>query len=134
MKPLTIGQLAKRAQVNIDTVRYYEKRRLIPEPPRRQSGYRQYSPDDVARIQFIKRAQELGFALKEIEELLVLRVDPDTTCADVKEQAVAKIADISTKIQTLQRMKKVLTKLATACDARAPTSECPILDALGTKE
>ncbi len=133
MKPLTIGQLAKRAQVNIDTIRYYEKRRLIPEPPRRQSGYRQYSPDDVARIQFIKRAQELGFALKEIEELLALRVDPDTTCADVKEQTEAKIADISTKIQTLQRMKRVLTKLATACDVRAPTSECPILEALDTK-
>ena len=134
MNILTIGQLAKRAQVNVDTIRYYERRGLIPEPPRRQSGYRQYSQDDVVRIQFIKRAQELGFALKEIEELLALRVDPDTTCAGIKEQTEAKIADISTKIQTLQRMTRVLTRLATACDARAPTSECPILEALDTKD
>lgn len=74
METLTIGQLAKNAGVNIETIRYYERRGLIPEPPRRESGYRQYSPEFVTRIQFIKRAQELGFSLNEIAELLALRV------------------------------------------------------------
>jgi len=73
MDTLTIGQLAQDAQVKVDTVRYYERRGLIPKPPRGKSGYRQYSPDDVARIQFIRRAQELGFTLNEIGELLALR-------------------------------------------------------------
>ena len=134
MTALTIGQCARKAQVNVDTIRYYERRGLIPEPPRRQSGYRQYHENDVARIQFIKRAQELGFTLNEVEELLALRVDPTTKCVDVKEQTEGKIADISAKIKTLQRMKRVLTQLAASCDARAPTNECPILEALDRKE
>lgn len=134
MASMTIGALARKARVNVDTIRYYERRGLIAEPPRRQSGYREYSEEDVTRIRFIKRAQELGFTLREVEELLELRVDPETTCADVKEQTEAKIADIAAKIKTLQRMKRVLTKLAAACDVRAPTTECPILEALDPKE
>ncbi len=82
MENLTIGKVAKRAQVNVETVRYYERRGLIPQPPRRESGYRRYSQDTVARIQFIKRAKELGFTLKEISELLFLRFDPDTNSID----------------------------------------------------
>ena len=101
---------------------------------RRQSGYRQYHENDVARIRFIKRAQELGFTLNEVEELLALRVDPTTKCVDVKEQTEGKIADISAKIKTPQRMKRVLTQLAASCDARAPTNECPILEALDRKD
>lgn len=131
---MTIGQLAKKAQVNVETVRYYERRGLIPEPPRRESGYRQYSQDVVARIQFIKRAKELGFSLKEILELLSLRVDPDTPCADVKRRAEVKLADIEEKIRALQRMKKALTKLAASCSGRGPISECPILEALDAEE
>lgn len=127
---LTTGQLAKKAGVNIETVRYYERRGLIPEPPRRDSGHRQYSQDAIARIQFIKHAKELGFSLKEIDELLSLRVNPDTTCADVKKRTEAKIIDIEEKLLSLQRIKRALTKLAEECRGRGPTSECPILDAL----
>lgn len=130
MKTLTIGQLAKQAQVNVETVRYYERRGLIPEPPRRESGYRQYSQDAVARLQFIRRAKELGFSLREISDLLSLRVGPDATCGDVKRRAERKLTDIEEKLQALQRMKKALTKLAAACRGRGPTSECPILEAL----
>ena len=134
MENFTIGQLAKKARVNVETVRYYERRGLIPEPPRRRSGYRQYSRDDVARIRFIKRAKELGFSLKEISELLSLRADPQTTCGDVKGQAEAKIADIEGKVRALQRMKEALKKLAASCGGYGPTSECPILEALDARE
>ena len=130
MKSLTIGQLAKRAEVNIETIRFYERRGLIPEPPRRDSGYRQYSEGDVIRILFIRRAKELGFSLKEILELLSLKIDPDTTCGDIKRRAETKIADIDQKIRTLQGMKRALAKLVTLCRGRGPTSECPILETL----
>ena len=130
MGHLTIGQLAKRSLVNIETVRYYERRGLIPKPPRRESGYRQFSEDTVARIRFIKHAQEVGFTLKEIEELLSLRVDPATTCGDIKRHAEAKIAEVENKIKALKTMKAALIKLKAACRGRGPTSECPILDAL----
>jgi MerR family mercuric resistance operon transcriptional regulator len=83
MEILTIGQLAKQAGVNIETIRYYERQGLLPEPPRRASGYRQYSAEFVKRIQFIKRAQTLGFSLKEIAELLDLRIESDTACDQV---------------------------------------------------
>lgn len=133
MDHLTIGQLAKRAEVNIQTVRYYERRGLIPEPPRRESGYRQYPQSAVVRIQFIKHAKELGFSLKEVAELLSLRVAPDTSCGDVKRRAVAKIAEVEEKIRTLQRMKNALRELASACKGQGPTSECPILEKLGSE-
>ena len=106
----------------------------MPKPPRRESGYRQYSEPDVTRIKFIKRAQTLGFTLKEISELLNLRVDPDTTCGDVRRRAEVKIADMEEKIKALQRMKKALTKLASTCRGRGPTTECPILEMLGSEE
>lgn len=131
---MTIGQLAKKAQVNVETVRYYERRGLIPEPPRRESGYRRYAQDAVARIQFIKRVKELGFSLREILELLSLRMDPDTTCADVKRRAEVKIADIEEKIRSLRGMQKALMKLAASCTGRGPTNECPILEALDAEE
>lgn len=116
--------------MNIETIRYYERRGLIPEPLRSKSGYRQYALDAVKRITFTKRAQELGFSLKEIQELLSLRVNPETTSADIKKRAQAKIADIEAKISDLERMKGTLMKLASACREGDPTSACPILDAL----
>lgn len=134
MKHLTIGKLAKKAEVNVETVRYYEKRGLIAKPPRRDAGYRQYSQDVVARIQFIKRAKELGFSLREISELLSLRVDPSTTCGDVKRQAEVKIADVGEKIRVLQNIKKALTKLVALCHGQGPNSECPIMEILDNKE
>lgn len=134
MENLTIGQLAKEAKVNVETVRYYERRGLIPKPPRKDSGYRQYPPEAVSRIQFIKHAQELGFSLKEIAELLSLRVDPNTTCGDVKRRAESKIKEVEEKIQALQRIKRALAKLAALCRGRGPTSECPILEALDAEQ
>jgi MerR family mercuric resistance operon transcriptional regulator len=130
MKTLSVGQLAKDANVNIETVRYYERRGLLPEPKRRESGYREYSPEDVFRIKFIKRAQELGFTLKEISELLALRVDAKTTCAKVKKQAEAKISDIEEKILLLKKMKAALGKLASSCKDHKPQQGCPILEYL----
>jgi MerR family copper efflux transcriptional regulator len=130
MKPLTIGQVAQKAGVGVETVRFYERQGLLEEPARKESGYRQYPEDVVARLRFIKRAKELGFSLKEIKELLALRVDPATTCREVKKQAQAKIADVEGKIRSLLRMKEALVELTRACRGRGPTSECPILDAL----
>ena len=134
MKDLTIGKLAKEAQVNVETIRYYERRGLIPRPPQRKSGYRLYSQDIVSRIHFIKRAQELGFTLKEISELLYLRVAPDTTCADVKKRAEIKIADIEEKIGALESIREALTKLVALCRGKGPTGECPIMEMLDAKE
>jgi len=127
---LTIGKVAQRAGVGVETIRFYERQGLISEPPRKDSGYRLYSPDAVARIRFIRKAKELGFSLKEIKELLSLRIDPLTDCADIQERAEAKVRDIEGKIQTLQRMKKALANLVAACPGRGPVSKCPILDTL----
>lgn len=134
METLTIGNLANKAHVNVETVRYYERMELISKPLRPQSGYRQYSQDSVTRIIFIKRAQELGFSLKEISELLTLRVDPETTCDDFKNRALIKIAGIEERIDNLQKMKRALKKLTASCDERCPTCECPILEALEANE
>ena len=130
MQTLSIGQLAGEAGVNVETIRFYERKGLIPEPPRSASGYRQYTEQDVARIKFIKRAQVLGFTLKEVSELLALRVDPETTCAQVKVQAERKIAQIDEKMHALVAMKSALQKLAATCTGAGPLSACPILDYL----
>lgn len=130
MKPLTIGQVAKRTGIGVETVRFYEREGLLEEPARRPSGYRQFDERIVTRLRFIRRAKELGFTLNEIKELLSLKLDPSTTCADVKSRAEAKIKDIDERIRTLERMKQALEKLTRACSGRGTTSNCPILDAL----
>jgi MerR family copper efflux transcriptional regulator len=127
---LTIGQLAKAAGVGVETLRFYERRQLITEPPRRASGYRQYPASAVARIRFIKRAKELGFSLKEIDELLSLRAESSGQCAEVYARAQAKVEDISSKIASLKRMKEALTHLAASCSNEGTRGECPILEAL----
>ena len=129
-KAMTIGQLASAAGVGVETIRFYERRKLIPEPPRRRSGYRQYPEEAADRVRFIRRAKELGFSLREISGLLSLRVDAGTTCGDVKARAEEKILDIEGKIRSLHRMKRALEQLAAECTATGPTSECPILEAL----
>lgn len=129
---LTIGKIARQAKVNVETIRFYERRGLLNEPPRTPSGYRLYSTDTVARIQFIKRAQELGFSLDEIRELLALRVDSSTTCAEVRRRTEVKLRQIEEKIRTLQQIQQALTTLVAACDVGGPTGECPILEALDT--
>ncbi len=130
MKFLSIGQVAQRAEVGIETVRFYERQGLLLEPARKASGYRQYTKDVVRRLRFIRRAKELGFSLKEIGELLDLRFDPAATCAEVKERTQAKLDDIEAKIRDLQRMKKALAKLTSSCPGRGPLEGCPILEAL----
>lgn len=134
MDSLSIGQLARAAEVGVETIRFYEREGLIAEPPRRHSGYREYPPEAVARVRFIRRAKELGFTLKEIAELLTLRVDPEKSCADVRALAKAKVADVEAKMRDLARIKAALEELARACRGKGPTSECPILDAIEQEE
>ena len=106
---------------------------MIPEPPRNASGYRQYGEQDLARTRFIKRAQALGFTLKEIAELLSLRVAPGTTCGQVKERVQAKIAVVEKKIADLDQMHSALLRLSGRCQGRGPASKCPILDELNQR-
>lgn len=135
MEVLTIGQLARRAGVGVETIRFYEREGLIAEPKRRPSSrYRQYPPEAVKRVRFIRHAKELGFTLKEIQELLDLRVDPDSSCAGVRSRAREKIADIEARIDSLDRMKGALERLEKKCRGRGPTSECPILEELDREE
>ena len=133
MKTLTIGELAREAGIGVETIRFYERKGLIQEPSRRASGYRQFDEAVVDRLRFIRQAKELGFTLGEIKELLSLRLDPTSSCADVKKRADVKIADIEEKIRTLQRMKRALVKLTKACTGQGPSSECPILESLDAK-
>ena len=136
MPALTIGRVARLAGVGVETVRFYAREGLIAEPPRPASGYRHYAHDTVPRIQFILRAKALGFTLKEIKELLSLRLDPDTTCRDIKARADAKIADVAQRIQSLQRMRRTLMELSRACSGSGNSSvdECPILRSLVQQE
>ena len=134
MGALTIGQVASRAGVGIETVRFYEREGLLQEPPRRPSGYRQYSEQVIQRIHFIKRAQKLGFSLKEISELLMLRVDGQTSCEEVKQHAELKIAEVERKLLELQRMRQALLQVAALCTGQGPASACPMLDALDQQE
>lgn len=134
MTGLTSGKLAKAVGINTETLRYYERRGLLPEPPRRDSGYRVYPPESVERLRFIKSAQELGFTLDEIDQLLSLRVDANATAGDVRQQAQAKVAQIDAKIASLQQMRDALAKLVHQCHGDGPTTECPILDALSASD
>ncbi len=130
MKSLTIGHLASASGVNLETVRYYERRGLLPKPPRTASGYRLFPIEAAQRLRFIQRAKELGFSLKEIGELLSLRVSPTTTSAGIRAKAEAKITDIRSKIRTLKSMEKALRKLTQSCTGCGPVAECPILESL----
>lgn len=127
---LRIGQVAAKAGVNIQTLRFYERRGLVPAPSRHpSSGYRSYTPETVALVRFIKQAQELGFTLREVEELLRLRGQSATPCAEVEAAAKAKLDAIDAKVRQLLSMREALAPLAEACSAnRAPT--CPLLESL----
>jgi MerR family transcriptional regulator, copper efflux regulator len=126
----TIGQIAKATGVGVETVRFYEREGLLAQPDRKSSGYRSYPVSAIARLQFIRRAKDLGFTLSEIRQLLALRHDPESTAADVRQQALAKIQDIDSRIRSLQEIRAALEVLVSHCDGRGPLSECPILDAL----
>lgn len=127
---LNTGTLARRAGVNKQTIRYYERIGLIEPAPRNESGYRIYSEAVVDRIRFIQRSKDLGFQLTEIEELLNLRIDGRTNCDRVREKAREKREDVRRKIIDLKQMEKVLGQLIESCASRNPTTKCPILESL----
>ena len=128
---MTIGQVARAAGVGVETVRFYERKGLVPVPPKPRHGYRQYAPETVARIRFIKRAQGLGFSLGEVKELLELRVGGGTPRARVRERAEAKLKELDEKMAALGRMRDALVQLTRACcDGGGGDDDCPILRAL----
>ena len=126
---LTRGDLARRTGCNIETIRYYEKTGMLPNPPRTEAGYRVYSAMHAARLRFILRARELGFTIEEIRGLLGLVDGGAPTCAEVKERAERHLADIRAKIADLRRIERVLAATAARCSGD-DVPECPILDAL----
>ncbi|MFQ5442278.1 MAG: heavy metal-responsive transcriptional regulator [Thermodesulfobacteriota bacterium] len=126
-KNLTIGRLAATAGVNVQTVRYYERRGLLMPAGRKASGYRLYGADSVRRIKFIRRAKELGFTLDEIKGLLDLRVESPSSCAKVKKKASEKLEVVEERIKALKSVKRVLKGLVDSCEKRRSTEECPIL-------
>lgn len=130
MQTLTIGQVAKQADLGVETVRYYEREGLIPPPPRSASGYRHYPADSVRRLHFIRHAKALGFSLADIRELLALRADPHANSQPIRDIAETKLAEIREKIAALESMRQTLEQLVDECPGHVPTAECPILDAL----
>ena len=134
MPGMTIGKAAKMAGVGVETLRFYEREGLIDTPRRTASGYRLYPADVVRRVRFIRRAKDLGFSLKEIADLLALRLDPNSSCADVRRKARAKIADIEERIRALESMREALVRLADRCTSDGPSSGCPILEELDRLE
>jgi len=130
MKSYTSGELAKEVGVNMETVRYYERTGLLPKPPRNDSGYRQFPEEAVVRLRFTKNAQRLGFSLREIRELLSLRLIPDSACLDVKEKAEVKIAEIDKKIGELKTLREALKELSARCTRVTPINECHFLEVL----
>lgn len=127
---LTISRLAQLGGVNLETIRYYKRQGLLPSPPRTAAGYRVFPRESARRLRFIKRAQELGFSLNEIRELLELRIKTGAKQVDMRRRAEAKIAEIDQKIRTLEAMKKTLSQLTNRCEGCGPLSDCPILESL----
>ena len=130
MSELTIGSLADEAGVNVETIRYYQRRGLMPEPDKPAQGYRRYDATTVKRVRFIKRARALGFTLEEIGGLL--KLDEAHACAETRELASHKLQTIETKLADLVAMRKALTALLCQCDAGAMKGNCPIIHALGS--
>ena len=130
---MRIGDVALLAGVPAATVRYYERRGLIEKPPRTGSGYREYKEPVAVRLRFIKGAQELGFSLEEIQELLELKVDDPASCPVVEARTRAKIAAVRAKVSELHRLEGVLNQLVASCQQRERTAECPVLDALSSE-
>ncbi len=127
-------ELAERTGIHPETLRFYERKGLIPSPPRLPSGYRDYPPETIDRILFIKRAKELGFSLGEIKELLSLNDNPPPNCEEVREKVRAKIVLLEEKIRDLRKIKEGLADLLKSCDTRKRMDSCPILDILSGKE
>ena len=134
MDVLTIGQVAKQAKIGIETIRFYERQGLIEEPPRRESGYRQYPQEVIDRLAFIRRAKDLGFSLKEIADLLALTKQRNSNAGNVKERVIQKISEVEAKIDHLQKIKKSLKKLSDSCPGKGPLKNCPIISSLSGRE
>lgn len=131
MKRLTISRAAKAANVNVETIRFYERKGLIAQPPKPVGGgVREYDDDTVARIRFVRQAQEIGFSLREIADLLSLRADPDADCADVRGRAIEKRAEVQAKFLQLSRMRDALDELIASCPGGGNVKACTILDAM----
>jgi len=127
---LLVSEVARRAGVNVQTVLYYERRGIIPTANRRPSGYREFDPQTVEMIGFVQRAQELGFTLTEITELLALRSSEGAKCNDVRKRAVEKLNLIEEKIEQLDAMGEALQRLIQSCSGRGPARDCPIIEAI----
>lgn len=127
---MRIGELAKAAGVGVETIRYYERCGLLPAPARGAGGYRSYGAQDLSRVRFIRRAKTLGFGLDEIGELLALREDEATPCAEVARRAHDKLADLGRRIEQLAAIQHALARLAAACRRGDRSSACALLDYL----
>ena len=130
MTGLTIGTVARRAGVGVETIRFYEREGLLPEPPRTGAGYRKYPEETIERLRFIRRAKELGFSLAETEELIELRLAAGADRSTVKEVAERRLADIRSRIGSLLSMEKALARLTEACDGEGSVEGCSIIAAL----
>ncbi|QGX38157.1 Hg(II)-responsive transcriptional regulator [Permianibacter aggregans] len=128
LENLTIGAFAKAAGVNIETIRFYQRKGLLPEPDKPYGGIRRYGVADVARVKFVKSAQRLGFSLNEIVELL--RLDDGTHCEEARRLAEHKLTDVREKMADLARMEAVLSELVCACHARSDNVSCPLIASL----
>lgn len=131
---LRIGQIARKASVAADTVRFYERVGLLPTPSRSPAGYRLYPPTAASRLQFIQRAKGVGFTLDEIRTLLTLGADPRARSVDVRRQTEGKIAEVETKIRDLQLLRRRLKTLVASCDGRGAVRDCTILASLAGSE
>jgi len=127
---MKIGELARRAEVGIDTVRYYERQGLLPAPERLASGYRRYDQSDVARLRFVRRAKALGFTLVEIRELLALSGRREDDMGGLKAAAIEKLTDVEAKLAELTRIRNGLKTLVASCPGHGALDQCPILNAL----
>ena len=124
---LTIGQLAKKADINVETVRYYERRGLISRPQKPDCGYRKYDDEILQQLRFIRRAKQIGFKLDEIKSLLLLA---DGHCEDVRSLARLKLEQVRSRLNDLQRLEAVLEQLIRQCGERPDESRCPIIQSL----
>ncbi len=135
MKAMTISKAARGAGVGVETIRFYERKGLIDQPPKPlDAGFRVYPEETVQRLRFIRRAQELGFSLREIDELLSLRTDPSADSSDVRERSMVKLEDISRKIARLEEIRDALEDLIAACPGRGALRACSIMEALARRD
>nr|BDT29263.1 MerR family transcriptional regulator [Bacteriovorax sp. HI3] len=129
----TIGELAEKVGVNVETIRFYERQKIIYQP-KKDTGRRKYSAEFVEHLKFIKQAQKVGFSLTEIKEFMSLKLNPNKSCISIKNKTSMKIDEVTDKIKNLQKMLKLLKKFESKCDGNETTGKCTILDGLKEME